>query len=1010
MSEIDWKIVNRMTDALTKGKQVATADKQYITDHFDRILLNAISLDRIKTAKALLTPGFIPPAWNNKFLCLSIAIRKNLHDVVALLIKAGAPLLSSEGLETEKALTIPLQQKNWKMIKTIVSAKKAANATESYDFEYSAALTLAVKEKETSIAKLLIKQGTKYSSLDSVGTVTLNHAILTSQNKLIKPLIDCAHTGLDRDIRAKAPIHLAAVAKNWKAVKEIALNYPATSLNQNISRGFDAALLEAVKEQQTDVINLLLEKGAKASYAPTEYLCAAVNTGQLNLIKPLVAAGARLDHADFTKTPMYVAISKNWEAAKELASAKKAATAAEGQLMGYDRALSYAIKNHLTSLAKLLLAQGAKENRLSIHDAGFLYHAVNNGLHDLIQPLIEAGAILHHSDVSLIPMNRAIQKEDWTAVRLIAKAKKANGSEAFRWCYDRALLEAIHNYQKDVALLLLEQGARPFAVGWNGANCLNEMIETGQYALLPQLLNAKAPLNSTSPAKRPLINAINKERWDIAETLIKHKHVLNFQDCVHCGYDAALNKAIENKKTRIAKLLLEQGAIPLVDACRKAVEYDQTELIEPLIKAGATLTDPSFHNTPLFMAASKNNWEAVRIIVSAKKVTSAKESNDLGYGATLLQALHMGQLDIARLLLAQGAVPGTYEIKSTRTGNRSLHQAVLLNQPDIVYALIKNGVDPSLKNKAGQTAADLAKKLGFTWYQEVIKSTSAENAISLHSKHRAIKLLQAKHSSLLHSEHSSFRRRDSNITEALNIFDTISNNEAVATPSNETIAEYLYSFAINSGYSPIDAFELAKPYFEKNIADVNCSYESKELYHHALLFALDKNGVEPDDAIDYSTEETKQVLLELKAEYENKLQANLQPPIRRTPADDKAIFAGLIDEFKLNDIKYWQKQVRFGGGCEITVDGKKVKVPHVIANLRELLFANNPTKNLWKLYAIDVENENNKKIKQSNIFSRAITFFKRTEATRKLHEAIEDIKTKAHKNPEDLSQTTKVLR
>lgn len=89
---------------------------------------------------------------------------------------------------------------------------------------------------------------------------------------------------------------------------------------------------------------------------------------------------------------------------------------------------------------------------------------------------------------------------------------------------------------------------------------------------------------------------------------------------------------------------------------------------------------------------------------------SQKSSNTI---TPLLGAIISGDLDLVRTALQQN--PEHLNTSYAQNGNTPLHVAALNGQAEIVTLLLEQpGIDKTLKNNDGKTAADLAQEKGFT--------------------------------------------------------------------------------------------------------------------------------------------------------------------------------------------------------------------------------------------------------------------------------------------------------
>lgn len=106
----------------------------------------------------------------------------------------------------------------------------------------------------------------------------------------------------------------------------------------------------------------------------------------------------------------------------------------------------------------------------------------------------------------------------------------------------------------------------------------------------------------------------------------------------------------------------------------------------------------------LMLAAYNGQREAARVILEAGG--DPELANDRGQ-TPLAGAAFKGDIDIASLLLAKGAA-----VDGTGDGSRTaLMTAAMFNRTEMVALLLGHGADPSLRDAAGQSAADMARAM-----------------------------------------------------------------------------------------------------------------------------------------------------------------------------------------------------------------------------------------------------------------------------------------------------------
>ncbi len=146
-----------------------------------------------------------------------------------------------------------------------------------------------------------------------------------------------------------------------------------------------------------------------------------------------------------------------------------------------------------------------------------------------------------------------------------------------------------------------------------------------------------------------------------------------------------------------------------------AIDKHDIPRIETLTKQGVNLaylvTDQSDKNkkkTAVEYAKDKLDWDSIKAILKFTKETDEKDT--FRFGATLLSAVWYNKIDTAELLLkAKASKNWTY----SDTKNTCLHVAVTNDNPDMLALLLSYSFDTTQKNKAQQTAFELAVSLGY---------------------------------------------------------------------------------------------------------------------------------------------------------------------------------------------------------------------------------------------------------------------------------------------------------
>ncbi len=244
---------------------------------------------------------------------------------------------------------------------------------------------------------------------------------------------------------------------------------------------------------------------------------------------------------------------------------------------------------------------------------------------------------------------------------------------------ESALSVAVGSQRTEIAALLLEHGANP-----------NDRTARGESVLLESIGRQDAPTALLLLEKGADFKALNEDRLP-----------------------AALSRAIERRVLPVVAALLKRG----VDVNKKgkhkrtllrhAAHCGYPEMIKVLIEHGADLeARDGYQYTPLMVAAVARKPEAAACLVDNGAAVDATTTA----GTTALTiAAFRGHTDVIHVLLSRGANINTIYLRDGRT---PLIIAVDGGHVKSVDQLLKRGADPTIRDKDGHTALDLARKRG----------------------------------------------------------------------------------------------------------------------------------------------------------------------------------------------------------------------------------------------------------------------------------------------------------
>ena len=132
------------------------------------------------------------------------------------------------------------------------------------------------------------------------------------------------------------------------------------------------------------------------------------------------------------------------------------------------------------------------------------------------------------------------------------------------------------------------------------------------------------------------------------------------------------------------------------------VESDAFQLVGDAVNS----TD-SFGNSPM-MIASQRNWSGIITLLQQNAHCDVNHQNFFGSSALMCSASH-GHLDALRTLCANGNVDINL---LSRFGQTALMKAAQAGKLESIKILLNHGADPTVRNKQGKGAVDIAEEKG----------------------------------------------------------------------------------------------------------------------------------------------------------------------------------------------------------------------------------------------------------------------------------------------------------
>ncbi len=301
-----------------------------------------------------------------------------------------------------------------------------------------------------------------------------------------------------------------------------------------------------------------------------------------------------------------------------------------------------------------------------------------------------------------------------------------------------ALMVAVQQNRADAVKTLLDAGANPQLLASKGVSPIS-LAEGLGYGQIVQLLRSKAHDGGSDETKTTELAAAAAADDDLlAASLLAHG--ANIDGSLVKGKQVVpLSAAAFYGATKTVTLLLDKGAevgrsddngnTPLM----AAIVGHQTKIAALLIQHGASWTVTNKAGiSPLTMARAAN-WTVLGTIelynqedfVDAVKRGDARTVHEMldrhdiwatqddqrGW-SPIMYAAQAGSLDVVEALIQYGATAELSDLAVTVPS--PLMIAAANGKGEVVDFLLLQGADPTRHDGAGQTAADMARKKGFT--------------------------------------------------------------------------------------------------------------------------------------------------------------------------------------------------------------------------------------------------------------------------------------------------------
>ena len=590
------------------------------------------------------------------------AVEKKNADIVKLLLEHGA----KQGIH--RAMTNAIFNKNADIIKTL--SEYGAHVQDNH-WSFKSPLVMAVENGDADIVKLLLEHGAK-QGIDQAMT----NAIFNKNTEIIHVL--SGHGAQVAEIERPYPPLVEAVAKGDADLVKLLLKHGA-------KRGIDQAITNAIMSEQTEIIQMLSEHGAKVEYKGGKHnLVTACEIGNTNVAKLLLEHGAK--ESEYCGWALTEAILNKHTEIVDLLLEHGVCVADDGDRHGLPAIVEASIEGDIDSL-KLLLKYGEKEQHHNDLGCALCVAATP----EIVKLLLDNGAEADYTytmyDFKEIPLVTASSNGNIENVKLMLNY----GAKKY---LPKALVGAIENKHTDLAELLTQHGAHVDDESWFDFDEMPALVRASMWGNIEVV-----KLLSKHGAEKNLDWALE------AASKGGHTEIVNFLFDYGDGVDdcdmfdtAALVEASRNGKTNTVRFLLEQlGIMNRIGlALRAASGKGHLDIVQLLSEYG-NADDLGY---ALIEASQSGHTEITKFLIKCDVFVDFQDEEQ---NTALIIAGWNGHADSVKLLIECGA-----EVNMQNShGTSALMAASQAKHTDVMKLLLSYGANVNLKDNNGQTAAKI---------------------------------------------------------------------------------------------------------------------------------------------------------------------------------------------------------------------------------------------------------------------------------------------------------------
>ncbi|MDR3301361.1 MAG: ankyrin repeat domain-containing protein [Spirochaetaceae bacterium] len=368
--------------------------------------------------------------------------------------------------------------------------------------------------------------------------------------------------------------------------------------------------------------------------------------------------------------------------------------------------LHQATQWQLDRIIPIIVRRGAKVEAQNALGETPLFMAVRINSAPTIRSLLSAGASLNARDsLGNTVLHVAVRWEAQSAAEALIGAKI--DIDAYNLYGNTALHDAVKLGRSTMENLLVQRGAGLEMRDVDGNTPLMTAVVMGNFRSADHLARSGADINTrNNNGETPLLLAVENERSDLVALLLDRGAQIHARDADgKSPFIAALQTS-----QRMVLSLLGKGREQTDDAGRSplsiALVEKRPESEIEAITSWAGQRQLSIVDgrgwIPLRYAVDMENWEAAKFL-SDQGSNAFSVGRDGKTPADIV--LERGNQDAIRALF------GGKSINARDTGgNTALHYTAKIGNTDTIKFLLELGADKTIRNTAGETAADIARR------------------------------------------------------------------------------------------------------------------------------------------------------------------------------------------------------------------------------------------------------------------------------------------------------------